>query len=84
MEQRLMEATKLGFKTFVIPATHTKPTTSKLSGVHIIRCKHVLDALKAVLGTGQSRASMTLPAAEGALEDPLQNGNDSGDDSLPF
>ena len=71
IEQRMLEAAKLGFTTFVIPGTHTLPTTSRLSGVRIIRCKHVLEALKAVLGTGQSAASFVEPAA--MLQDPFDD-----------
>lgn len=58
IEQRLIEAAKLGFNTFVIPASHTTPTSNRLAHVRIIRCKHILEALKAVLGSGQS--AMTL------------------------
>lgn len=57
IEQRLLEAAKLGFTTFVIAAAHAVPTTTRLAGVQIIRCKHIMEALKAVLGSGQSRQS---------------------------
>lgn len=69
VEQRMLEAAKLGFNTFVVPATHALPTTSRLSGVRIIRCKHVLEALKAVLGTGHSSATLAPPAD--MPQDPL-------------
>lgn len=71
IEQRMLEAAKLGFTTFVVPGTHSLPTTSRLSGVRVIRCKHVLEALKAVLGTGQSAASFAEPAA--MPQDPLDD-----------
>lgn len=71
IEQRMLEAAKLGFTTFVIPGTHSLPTTSRLSGMRVIRCKHVLEALKAVLGTGQSAASFAEPSA--MLRDPLDD-----------
>ena len=69
LEQRLLEAAKLGFATFVISASHASPSTSRLSHVRIIRCKHITEALKAVLGTGHSSASMGAPAA--VLQDPF-------------
>ena len=73
MEQRLAEAAKLGFTTFVIPATHAKPTNSRLADVRIIRCKHVMEALKAVLGTGKSVASTTLAMPGSTLQDPFDD-----------
>lgn len=69
IEQRLLEAAKLGFNTFVISASHALPTTSRLSHVRIIRCKHISEALKAVLGTGQLSASIDTLAA--VLQDPF-------------
>ena len=69
VEQRLVEAAKLGFTTFVIPASHTKPKHASLQNKTIIRCKHVMEALKAVLGTGRSTASVS--AAMAGLRDPL-------------
>ena len=77
MDQRLSEAAKLGFTTFVIPASHAKPTNSRLADVRIIRCKHVVEALKAVLGTGQSVASTALTTPGSALQDPFDNDDDS-------
>lgn len=71
IEQRLLEATKLGFTTFVISASHKTPTTNRLAHVRIIRCKHITEALKAVLGSGQSRQSLGV------------NNNDE-DDEPPF
>ena len=78
IEQRMLEAAKLGFNTFVVPNTHTLPTTSRLSGVRIIRCKHVLEALKAVLGTGRSSASIAAPAD--MPQDPFYDEEESFED----
>ena len=71
IEQRLLEAAKLGFTTFVMPASHAKPTNTRLLDVRIIRCKHIMEALKAVLGTGHSTASFALPTDDNNLRDPF-------------
>lgn len=68
IEQRLIEAAKLGFNTFVIAAAHTTPTTNRLANVQIIRCKHITDALKAVLGTGQSRRTLGVPDRDDSFD----------------
>ena len=73
IEQRMAEAAKLGFTTFVIPASHAKPTFSRLTDVRIIRCRHIMEALKAVLGTGKSAASMTDLGTGSALQDTFDN-----------
>ncbi|DBB12270.1 TPA: hypothetical protein ACH3X3_006374 [Trebouxia sp. C0006] len=73
IEQRMAEAAKLGFTTFVIPASHAKPTFSRLTDVRIIRCRHIMEALKAVLGTGKSVASMTELGTGSAPQDPFDN-----------
>lgn len=78
VEQRMLEAAKLGFNTFVVPATHALPTTSRLLGVRIIRCKHILEALKAVLGTGHSSASLAAPAD--MPQDPFFDEEETFDD----
>jgi len=77
IEQRVLEAAKLGFTTFVIPASHTTPSSSRLTDMRIIRCKHIMEALKAVLGTGQSRASLTAPQDKDAFQDPFDDDDDS-------
>ena len=73
IEQRMAEAAKLGFTTFVIPASHAKPTFSRLTDVRIIRCRHIMEALKAVLGTGKAVASMTELGTGSAPQDPFDN-----------
>lgn len=79
IEQRLLEAAKLGFNTFVVPASHSVPTTSRLSHVRIIRCKHVMEALKAVLGTGHSTASFDTSDDFSKLQDPFDE-----EEAAPF
>ena len=63
------EAAKLGFSTFVISASHDMPATNRLAHVRIIRCKHIMEALKAVLGTGRSRASLGTDDSSPAYDD---------------
>ena len=78
IEQRLVEAAKLGFTTFVIPASHMTPSHARLANVRIIRCKHVNDALRAVLGSGQSAATVPAQGSDHGLDDP--NDPDEEDD----
>ena len=37
IERRLLEAAKLGFKSVIMPAAHSMPTTSRLKGLDIVR-----------------------------------------------
>ena len=69
VEQRMIEAAKLGFSTFVISAAHEMPATNRLANVRIIRCKHIMEALKAVLGTGRSRMSLGTDERDPVYDD---------------
>lgn len=37
IERRLLEAAKLGFKTVIMPAAHSLPTTSRLKALEFVR-----------------------------------------------
>lgn len=51
IERRIAEASKLGFRTFVIPASSNVHASQRLKGARIIECRTVVEAFRAVLGT---------------------------------
>lgn len=52
IERRIAEAAKLGFRSFVIPASSNVHASARLHGARIIECKTVVEAFRVVLGTG--------------------------------
>ncbi|KAI3427273.1 hypothetical protein D9Q98_007205 [Chlorella vulgaris] len=74
IERRISEAAKLGFTTFVIPASSNVHASARLKGARLIECKTVVEAFREVLGTstkatkasGNGRASKRAQAAHKA------------------
>lgn len=52
MDRRIAEAAKLGFRRFVIPAGSQVRVTGNLKDLQLIECRSVVEAFRAVLGTG--------------------------------
>lgn len=54
LERRLVEAAKLGFTQFLVPAgSGVKAAGGKrLAGLRVVECRRVADAFRAALGTG--------------------------------
>lgn len=44
--------TQLGFKRFVVPASSNIHPSPRIAGASIVECRTVLEAFRAVLGTG--------------------------------
>jgi DNA repair protein RadA/Sms len=53
IERRIGEALKLGFRTFVVPASANVHASGRLKGARILECRTVVEAFRAVLGTGK-------------------------------
>jgi hypothetical protein len=52
LEARLLEASKLGFKRFLVPAGSAVRREGRLAGVAVVECATLAEALCAALGIG--------------------------------
>ena len=63
-ERRIIEAAKLGFTTVIMSSVNQPPASGRMSGVNIIGCQDIREALQAALGVSVRGKEELLEAEE--------------------
>ena len=76
-ERRIAEAATMGFKRVLLPETGSTPDMGRKSGIEVVRCNTLADALYAALGVKPARsATKSQPQGSWPSKFPKKKNND--------